>query len=241
MSRAELGIRWSVIVAAVAAASVAAPTAVQAPLGIISLISTAQLLARLTHRRDPVECWLVGSVGTVVLLILSGLLVNYAPHGLTTTNWNLAWALISGVVLIGVAHTGPQLAFGFSRAAAAAFAILGAATVGAYALADAGVSRQNAQPVLAFSALSYGTNHEATLLIQSTNAGGSFQLSVLPDDANRGATSEDVRLPTRGVSRARVVVQLPRARSRWVLVLRSTSGSRATTRKLILAKATNIG
>jgi hypothetical protein len=116
--------------------------------------------------------------------------------------------------------------------------LLGAATVVAILIGSEGVHKQDQEPVLALSSPAYGRT-EAQILVSSVNAGGVFELLVLPDGQRRGTYSQLVKLGFKGTHGAEFSVHLPSARCYWKVVLSPLGWHTAAERELILWAGTS--
>lgn len=240
MRRSEILAR-AVVIAVALAATVAAPPLVSAPLALLSLVNGGQLLAYLVPGDDPVERYLMATGGVVVLLILLGLLLNYVPGGLTPSSYGVGWALVSWALLVTVSPRRGLADMGLRRASmpmVVSLGILGTATAVAFQIGSAGVHKQDHQPVLALSSPAYGGT-EAQIVVGSVNAGGVYELLVLPDGRLSGAYSRLVELGAKGTHSAEVSVDLPSARCYWKVVLRPRGWQGAAERELILWAGTS--
>ena len=240
MRRSEILAR-GVMIAVALVATVTAPPLVSAPLALLSLVNGGQLLAYLVPGDDPAERCLMAAGGVVVLLILLGLVLNYVPGGLTPSSYGVGWAVVSWALLVavsprrGLAGVGLR---GVSIPIVVSLGILGAATAVAFQIGSAGVHKQDQEPVLALSSPVYGGT-EAQILVESVNAGGVYELLVLPDGRLSGAYSRLVELGAKGTRSAEVSVDLPSARCYWKVVLRPPGRQGAAERELILWAGTS--
>jgi hypothetical protein len=230
-----------VIAVALVATVAMAPPLVSAPLALLSLVNAGQLLAYLVPGDDPVERSLMAAGGVAVLLILLGLVLNYLPGGLTPSSYGVGWAVVSWALLVTVSPRPGLAGVGLRHASipmAVSLAVLGAATAVAFQIASAGVHKQDQRPVLALSSPAYGGT-EAEILVGSVNAGGVYELLVLPDGRLSGAYSRLVELGAKGSHSAKVSVDLPSARCYWKVALRPRGWQGAVERELILWAGTN--
>lgn len=230
--------RVGLTLSAVAAVLVSAPAALQASLGLATIINVGDLLARLVPDRDPAARWLIGATGVVVACIVTGLIVNYVPGGLTRAHWSIAWAVLS-VAVLGVVGDRARLDLSsvvtrLPVRAALASAVLGGIVVGAFAIADAGVADQNRQPLLALSVLHFAPP-KVDLMMQAANEAGTYTVTVLAD-GSKVRLARAVRIPGGENSSVRMTLTLPRARSYWKVVLSSTARDRRQERYVILWK-----
>jgi hypothetical protein len=240
MRRAEIVARGLVIATALAATATGAPPLISVPAALLSLLNGGQLIARIVPSEDPVERCLASAGGVAVLLILLGVLLNYAPGGITTSSYAVGWALVSWALLVLASrqHRAAHAGLGGATAPLAmSLAMLAAATAVGYEIGSAAVRKQEQQPVLALSALSYGA-HNAQILVSSVNAGGIYELLVLPDGHIRGARGSSVELAQRGAHSTELSVALPPAQCSWKLLLRPRNQPTAE-RELILWAGTS--
>jgi hypothetical protein len=239
--RVAVFVRAVVITAAPLATVSGAPPVVTAPLALLALLNAGQLLAYLVPGEDPVERYLMAAGGVTVLLILLGLVLNYLPGGLTRSSYAVGWAVL-GSCLLAVDATrqrpGGAALWRVPASFLASFALLGAATAVAFLIGAAGVHKQNQQPVLALSAPAYGST-DAEILVDSVNAGGAYELLVLPDGRPGGSYSLPVELRAKGAHRAELSVQLPAARCYWRVLLRAAGSRTPAERELILWTGTS--
>jgi hypothetical protein len=242
MKRSEVVTRSLVTAVALIATASGAPPWVSAPLALLSLANGGQLLAYLAPREDPVERCLLAAGGLTVLLILLGVVLNYVPGGLTPSSYAVGWALISWALLGSVSRREGVGGVGWLRGASisivASLGVLAAASAVAFRIAAAGLSKQAQQPVLALSSPAYGAT-EAQILISSLNAGGVYELLVLPDGARRGASARLVTLGARGSHGLELGVHLPPARCYWRVTLRPRGSRGVAERELILWAGTS--
>jgi hypothetical protein len=239
--RSEILARAVVIAVALVATVATAPPFVSAPLALLSLVNGGQLLAYLVPGDDPVERYLMATGGVAVLLILLGLVLNYVPGGLTPSSYGVGWAVVSWALLVAVSPRRDLGGVGLRRASipmVVSLGILGTATAVALQIGSAGVHKQDQQPVLALSSPGYGGT-EAQILVGSVNAGGVYELLVLPDGRLSGAYSRLVELGAKGTHSAEVSVDLPSARCYWKVVLRPRGWQGSAERELILWAGTS--
>ena len=241
MRRSEILARALVIAVALVATASTAPPLVSAPLALLSLVNGGQLFAYLVPGDDPVERYLMAASGVAVLLILLGLVLNYVPGGLTPSSYGVGWAVVSWALLVAVSPgrglSGVGLR-GASISMVVSFGILGAATAVAFQIGWAGVHKQDQEPLLALSSPVYGGT-EAHILVSSVNAGGVYELLVLPDGQRRGAYWRLVKLGVKGTHGAELSVRLPVARCYWKVVLSPRGWQKAAERELILWAGTS--
>ena len=240
MRRSEILARAVVITVALVA-TVTAPPSVSAPLALLSLANGGQLLAYLVPGDDPAERCLMAASGVVVLLILLGLVLNYVPGGLTPSSYGVGWAVVSWALLVAVSLRRGLAGVGLRGASiptVVSLGILGTATAVAFQIGSAGVHKQDQEPVLALSSPVYG-GAEAHILVSSVNAGGVYELLVLPDGQRRGAYSQLVKLGLKGTHGAELSVHLPAARCYWKVVLSPLGRQTAAERELILWAGTS--
>ena len=241
MRRSEILARALVIAVALVATASTAPPLVSAPLALLSLVNGGQLLAYLVPGDDPVERCLMAASGVAVLLILLGLVLNYVPGGLTPSSYGVGWAVVSWALLVAVSPRRGLPGVGLRRASIpmlVSFGILGAATAVAFQIGSAGVHKQDQEPVLALSSPVYG-GAEAHILVNSVNAGGVYELLVLPDGQRRGAYSQLVKLGVKGNHGTELSVHLPAAQCYWKVVLSPPGWQKAAERDLILWAGTS--
>jgi hypothetical protein len=239
--RPEILARAVVIAVALFATTSGAPTVVSAPLALLSLVNGGQLLGYLVPGEDPVERCLMAAGGVAVLLILLGLVLNDVPGGLTRSSYGVGWAVVSWALLAVVAPRQGLGGAGLRRASipiVLSLGLLGAATAVAFQIGSAGVHKRDQQPVLALSSPAYGGT-EAEILVGSVNAGGAYEVLVLPDGRLAGAYSRLVELGAKGAHSTHVSVQLPVARSYWKVVLRPRGSQGTAERELILWAGTS--
>jgi hypothetical protein len=117
-------------------------------------------------------------------------------------------------------------------------ALLGAATVLAFLIGSAGVRKQDREPVLALSSPVYGGT-EAQILISSVNAGGVYELFVLPDGRRHRAYSQFVKLGVKGTHSVELNVHLPAAHCYWKVTLSPLGRPTIAERELILWAGTS--
>jgi hypothetical protein len=232
--RPEILARAVVTALALVATASTAPPSVSAPLALVSLVNGGQLLAYFVPGDDPVERNLMAAGGVAVLLILLGLVLNYVPGGLTRSSYGVGWAVVSWALLLAISprrgHVGLRRA---SLPMVASLGMLGVVTAVAFQIGWAGVHKQDQHPVLALSSPAY-SGTEAQILIESVNAGGVYELLVLPDGRLSGADLRLVELGSKGTHSAEVSVDLPSARCYWKVVLRPPGRQGAVERELIL-------
>lgn len=240
MRRSEILAR-AVVTTVALVATVTAPPMVSAPLALLSLVNGGQLLACLVPGGDPVERSLTAAGGVAVLLILLGLVLNYVPDGLTPPSYGVGWAVVSWALLVAVSPRRGLAGMDLRRASIpmmVSFGILGAATAVAFQIGSAGIHKQDQRPVLALSSPAYGGTR-AQILVGSVNAGGVYELLVLPDGEMRGAYSRLVAFGAKGTHSVEVSADLPSARCYWKVVLRSPGSQGAAERELILWAGTS--
>ncbi len=241
MRQSEILARAVVIAVALIATATAAPPAISAPLALLSLINGGQLLAYLVPGDDPAERYLTAAGGVTVLLILLGILLNYVPGGLTRPSYGIGWGLVSSGLLVFVVTRRSLPGVGLRRASiptVMSFGLLGAATVVAFLIGWAGVQKQDQEPVLALSSPMYGGS-EAHILVSSVNAGGTYELHVLPNGRRRGSSSRLVKLGLKGTHHVELSVHLPAAQCYWRVVLGPPGRPTAPERELILWAGTS--
>jgi hypothetical protein len=179
--------------------------------------------------------------GVAVLLILLGVLLNYVPGGLTKFSFGFGWAFVSSALLVFVATRHGLAGVGLHRASipvVMSFGLLGAATVVAFLIGWAGVQKQDQEPVLALSSPVYSET-EAHILVSSVNAGGTYELHVLPNGRWRGSSARLVKLALKGTHQVELSVHLPPTRCYWRLVLGPPGQPTAAERELILWAGTS--
>jgi hypothetical protein len=231
----------AVVIAVALAATVTAPPLLSAPLALLSLVNGGQLLAYLVPGDDPVERCLMAAGGVAVLLILLGLVLNYVPGGLTPSSYGVGWAVVSWALLVAVSPRRGLGGVGLRRVSipmVVSLGLLAAATVVAFLIGSAGIRKQDQEPVLALSSPVYGGT-EAHILVSSVNAGGVYELLVLPDGQRRGEYSQLVKLGVKGTHSAELSVHLPAARCYWKVALSPLGWQATAERELILWTGTS--
>lgn len=238
MNRSSVYVRIAISVAPAVGASAHAPVALQAVLGIAALINTADLLGLIWPDRDAPSRWLIGVAGVAVGLIVSGLVVDHLPGGLTRGNWAAAWAVLS-LVLLGVVWRRGWPTLGSGPSALPLRPVLGALVVGvivasAFAVATAGVADQNRQPSLALSVLHFAAQ-KAVLLVQADSQPGVYTVNVSADGSRRSPATV-VRVPTGSNAMVKMTVSLPSAQRYWKVMLNSVGPRRPQDRFVVLWK-----
>ncbi|WP_128423255.1 MULTISPECIES: hypothetical protein [Frankia] len=90
----------ALLVAAVTAVLVPAPTALTAPLAAVAVVATVEPIVR-TRRVGHLDALVVGTGSVLISLMALGLLLNYLPGGITERSWGIAAGLAGLAALLG--------------------------------------------------------------------------------------------------------------------------------------------
>lgn len=151
----EVTLRLALLAGLLVAAAYNASGLITSPLGLLAIAATAELGVR-PWAQGALDRLLLGCGAVVTALILTGLVLNLTPWGLTRMTWAIAWAILS----VGVLAWRRGLGFeGWPRAARIrSFGLwlfaAGLIVVVAGILAIAGIRHGSRQPDLAFSLVS---------------------------------------------------------------------------------------
>ena len=236
MSRREVVLRVVVALAALCGTMVNAPTAIQAPLGLATLFNGGQLVARLLPDLDEIDEWLFTATAVAMMLILTGLIANFMPGGLSRITWGVIWAVVSLSALSAhLLRRTPHNARALTLRPAFAVSILGFAVLVAFAfiLGTAGVRKQRDQLQLALSVTGVH-NNAAKLMVESSVAGGQYEVTIWPDSRRRSTVTQYLRLAPRSHSLS-FIQTLPPARRYWHVELRASGMRRSLRRELVLS------
>ena len=225
------------LIAGLLAAITASPTVwVTAPVALAAIAATAELAVR-PYAADPADRLLLACGAVVTVLILTGLVLNLLPWGLTRLTWGAAWLVISVAVLVwhrgmatalgGVAGLiwRPGLGTGLWMAAAAVI------VVAAVVLALAGVRNWDRKPVLAFSVVSRSAQ-AVEVQIQATSVTDRYQIVATGPGQPPGHYASPYFTVAAGGTGTQVRKQVPLSRTgNWIIDLQSAG---RTVRKLQL-------
>lgn len=158
----EVTLRLALLAGLLVAAAYHASGLITAPLGLLAITATAELGIR-PWAQGAIDRLLLGCGAMVTALILTGLVLNLTPWGLTRMTWAIGWAILS----VGVLTWRRDLGFeGWPHAVriwphavrirsfGLWFFAAGLIVVVAGILATAGIRHWSRQPDLAFSLVS---------------------------------------------------------------------------------------
>lgn len=180
MSRPELFGRLGLLLAATILGVAGAPGWLGGPLGLISLLATAELTVRPFAPQAHDRLLLVAG-STLVALLIGGLLLNFVAGGLTRISWSLG-ALVVGLIVLArrqsygtrlVTVRSPQLGSRFIAAAVTSLVLLVVAVVVAIDGTRAGARAS----VVALSLVSELPN-SIVVRVSSTDSAGNYRLIV---------------------------------------------------------------
>jgi hypothetical protein len=181
----EVMLRMALIIGLLAANAYNVTVWINAPLGLLAIAVTVELAVR-PYATNAADRLLLGCGAVVTVFILVGLGLNLTPWGLTRTTWTLAWLAGSIGVLIWRRKLSTGIGLPAARIGTQSIWMISAAVIlaAAVAVAIAGVSHSNKQPVLAFSVVSTGRN-AVMVEIDATSVSGQYQITA--SSSNRKA------------------------------------------------------
>jgi hypothetical protein len=197
-------------------------------IGLASIAATVELAVR-PYGSKVFDRLLLAAGGLVAALVILGLLLNLIPWGLTRGTWNLAWAMLSILVLFWRRDVRTAVRFRRIPVNALSLSIVAAAVIiaGSAALVASGVHKWEGQSKLSFSLAAVSSTSVATE-IDATSVDSSYSIvAFLQNHKQTLYTSKPFEV-TADRNGATVRERVPIAtKGRWVIDLEPAGGGKA--------------
>jgi len=237
VSRLEFSNRVIINLSMAAAVALGLNAAILAPLAFLGLVLTAELGVR-PYASDAADTLLLICGSIVTIAILTGLVLNLTPWGLTRYTWAVTWIIVSSAVLIWRREIAVPTRIRMPRISrispvAAWFVAAAAVLLVSFLIVAAGVRIWDQKPVLAFSLVTTNS-HSIVVQVSATSMTGNYQI-LAASSSRRAHSYRGPRMNVRAGSKSEtlnesVPVNVP---GRWTIYLNSLSGDKLT-RELII-------